>query len=70
VAAVSGQEPSRNSSGDTYCEHAGHEWVPAGGGLFVCAVCEAETWGDLDPVGYDIGEAQDALSYERGGLTS
>ena len=27
-----------------YCEYVGHEWCDAGGGLEVCAVCEAEQW--------------------------
>lgn len=29
---------------DLLCEYAGHEWVPAGGGLLICAVCEDEKW--------------------------
>ncbi len=28
----------------TICEHAGHEWVEAGGGYVVCARCDAEKW--------------------------
>ena len=28
------------------CEHAGHEWAPAGGGLLICLRCEAEKWED------------------------
>lgn len=24
-----------------YCGHAGHEWIDAGGGMQICAVCEA-----------------------------
>lgn len=28
------------------CEHAGHEWAGAGGGLLVCARCMAERWDD------------------------
>jgi hypothetical protein len=32
------------------CEHAGHDWAPAGGGLMVCMLCEVERWDDeLDP---------------------
>lgn len=59
---------SRNvCRGEDYCEHAGHEWVAAGGGMFICAVCQAE---ELDPIGFDIGEGQDAISWERGGSTS
>lgn len=23
------------------CEHDGHIWVPAGGGMMICAACEA-----------------------------
>lgn len=30
-----------------YCEHAGHEWVDAGGGIAICAVCETQR--DLVP---------------------
>ena len=26
------------------CDFAGHEWADAGGGLLICAVCEAEKW--------------------------
>ena len=45
---------ARESSAMTYghvgepdpetCEHAGHEWAPAGGGLLICMCCEAEKW--------------------------
>lgn len=31
-----------------YCEHAGHEWVDAGGGLQMCMVCEAERWSEVE----------------------
>ena len=33
---------------DDICDLAGHEWAPAGGGLSVCLVCEAEKW-DEEP---------------------
>jgi hypothetical protein len=26
---------------DVACEHAGHTWVDAGGGMDICACCEA-----------------------------
>lgn len=28
------------------CEFAGHSWLDAGGGLQICALCEAERWED------------------------
>jgi hypothetical protein len=28
------------------CEFAGHSWREAGGGLEICALCEAERWTD------------------------
>jgi hypothetical protein len=28
------------------CSYAGHEWADAGGGLLICALCEAEEWDD------------------------
>lgn len=32
---------------DTHlCAEIGHEWEPAGGGLLICGVCEAERWVD------------------------
>lgn len=27
---------------EVVCEHAGHEWVDAGGGMDLCAVCESQ----------------------------
>ena len=32
--------------GAEVCEHAGHEWCAAGGGLLICATCTAEKWED------------------------
>lgn len=58
---------SRSEATGSYCEYAGHEWVDAGGGLVICAVCQAEDFRDLDPAGFDIGEAQDMLSDQYGG---
>lgn len=29
---------------DEFCDHAGHQWVPAGGGMLICAVCEETQW--------------------------
>lgn len=26
------------------CEHAGHSWVHAGGGMLLCSCCEATGW--------------------------
>jgi hypothetical protein len=26
------------------CEHVGHEWGDAGGGLLICMRCETEKW--------------------------
>lgn len=28
------------------CDWTGHEWAPAGGGLEICEICEAERWVD------------------------
>lgn len=28
------------------CEQLGHEWLDAGGGLEICAVCGADRWAD------------------------
>lgn len=30
-----------DETGET-CEHAGHEWLYAGGGMQICGVCQAE----------------------------
>jgi hypothetical protein len=34
------------ANAETICEHAGHEWGDAGGGLLICTVCTAEKWED------------------------
>lgn len=31
---------------DEICEHVGHDWHDAGGGLNICLVCQAEEWAD------------------------
>lgn len=33
------------------CEIAGHSWQDAGGGVEICALCEAERWADEDVEG-------------------
>lgn len=40
------------------CEHVGHSWHDAGGGLEICALCEAEQWADKD----ERGDLRAALS--------
>jgi hypothetical protein len=31
------------------CDHTGHDWADAGGGLLICLACEAEEWdGETD----------------------
>lgn len=27
------------------CEYVGHDWAPAGGGLWICTECMSEKWG-------------------------
>ena len=34
--------------GAEVCEHAGHEWADAGGGLAICVVCQAEEWREVE----------------------
>ena len=36
----------RKAEAKGYCEYADHTWVDAGGGMQVCAVCEAERFTD------------------------
>lgn len=31
---------------EAYCDHAGHDWQEAGGGLEICSICEEERWQD------------------------
>jgi hypothetical protein len=26
------------------CEHSGHDWAPAGGGMLICTRCQAQKW--------------------------
>lgn len=30
-------------------ETFGHEWVVAGGGMLICATCEAQKWDEAEP---------------------
>jgi hypothetical protein len=39
------------------CEYAGHEWGDAGGGLLICAVCQAEKWAP-EPATDNEGDGQ------------
>jgi hypothetical protein len=32
--------------GREVCEHAGHDYAEAGGGLLICTVCTSEKWED------------------------
>lgn len=40
------EPPLQVQEGTAICEHAGHEWGDAGGGLLVCVRCDAEKWDD------------------------
>ncbi len=45
-------DPTVGQSGDPavgQCEHVGHDWADAGGGLLICMACQAERWADETP---------------------
>jgi hypothetical protein len=34
------------AAGAKWCAREGHAWVPAGGGMLICARCEETCWDD------------------------